>query len=259
MDGFPGLIHSGDDFGINPPGIMVTETTIRDFSGFDTKEAEFVRARKAMQYAASIDERRRLFKDGNNGGYANDWLVADTKTNEIASLELGLKHVTLERKPDGYFVGSNFPINPKLAARRRVRRSRHEAPCNARHKRLGTVDAENKGKIDIASGQRFLGDHIDTLSGKNQASERTLCGHLEFSNRGMGAWQPPFAPAGTVQNKVTDAAMAEQMSFTALAGHACGISYKAEVHLKEHPEFGCKKNCCGTWMPVEWTTFSATR
>jgi len=27
-------------------------------------------------------------KDGNNGGYANNWLVADTRNNEIASLEL---------------------------------------------------------------------------------------------------------------------------------------------------------------------------
>ncbi len=53
-------------------------------------------------------------KEGNNGGYANNWLLADIKNNEIASLELGLKNVTLERKKDGYFVGSNFPVNEKL-------------------------------------------------------------------------------------------------------------------------------------------------
>ena len=29
--------------------------------------------------------------DGNNGGYANDWLLGDSKTGEIAQLELGLK------------------------------------------------------------------------------------------------------------------------------------------------------------------------
>jgi len=57
-----------------------------------------VRARKAMQYSASIDDFARIMKEGNNGGYANDWLVADIKNNEIASLELGLKNVTLERK-----------------------------------------------------------------------------------------------------------------------------------------------------------------
>ena len=54
--------------------------------------------------------------EGNNGGYANDWLVADRNTNEIASLELGLKNVNLKRTRDGYFVGANFPIDPELAA-----------------------------------------------------------------------------------------------------------------------------------------------
>lgn len=27
MDGLPGVIHSGDDFGINSAGMMITETT----------------------------------------------------------------------------------------------------------------------------------------------------------------------------------------------------------------------------------------
>src|SRR5438046_7348693 len=31
MDGMPGLIHSGDDFGINSAGMMITETTISGF------------------------------------------------------------------------------------------------------------------------------------------------------------------------------------------------------------------------------------
>ena len=110
MDGMPGLIHSGDDFGINSAGIMITETTISRFNGFDPNGVpEFVRARKAMQYSSSIDDFARIMKDGNNGGYANNWLVADRKTNEIASLELGLKNVTLQRTQDGFFVGSNFP------------------------------------------------------------------------------------------------------------------------------------------------------
>ncbi|HET9321292.1 MAG TPA: C45 family peptidase, partial [Bryobacteraceae bacterium] len=138
MDGMPGLIHSGDDFGLNTAGIVITETTIGYFAGFDPNGIpEFVRARKAMQYSSSIDDFARIMKDGNNGGYANNWLVADTRKNEIASLELGLKHVTLQRTKDGYFVGSNFPENAELI--------RDEAPefpvkdmsisANARHVR----------------------------------------------------------------------------------------------------------------------------
>jgi hypothetical protein len=86
MDGLPGLIHSADDFGLNDAGIVITETTITGFAGFDVNGIpEFVRARKAMQYSASIDDVARIFKEGNNGGYANDWLIADTRKNEIAA------------------------------------------------------------------------------------------------------------------------------------------------------------------------------
>ncbi len=38
-----------------------------------------------------------IIKEGNNGGYANDWLVGDRKTGEIAYLELGLKNTPLWR------------------------------------------------------------------------------------------------------------------------------------------------------------------
>ena len=92
MDGLPGVIASDDDFGINSNGIMITETTITGFEGFDPNgKPEFVRARKAMQYSSSIDDYVRIMLDGNNGAYANDWLIADNKTGEIARFELGLK------------------------------------------------------------------------------------------------------------------------------------------------------------------------
>ena len=50
-----------------------------------------MRSRKALQYANSIDDYVRIIKEANNGGYANDWLIGDRKTGEIAYLELGLK------------------------------------------------------------------------------------------------------------------------------------------------------------------------
>src|SRR5271155_1043831 len=105
MDGYPGVIVSDDDFGVNSDGLMVTETTITDFRGWDPNgKPEFARARKAFQYAGSIDEYVKIMLDGNNGGYANDWLLADRKTNEIARFELGLKHSKVWRTKDGYFA-----------------------------------------------------------------------------------------------------------------------------------------------------------
>src|SRR4029077_12810138 len=51
----------------------------------------------------------------NYGGCANDWLIGDNKTGEIALFELGLKEHSLRRTKDGFFVGSDFSVDPKLA------------------------------------------------------------------------------------------------------------------------------------------------
>jgi hypothetical protein len=261
MDGFPGAIHSADDFGVNSAGIIITETTISRFSGYNPAAIpEFVRARKAMQYSTSIDDFARLMKEGNNGGYANDWLVGDIRNNEIASLELGLKNVTLERKKDGYFVSSNFPINPKL-----IRQETAFDPndmslsANARHLRWNQLMAENKGKIDLAAAERFEADHYDTYAGKNEPSERTLCGHIDLSARGSQPWQAPFGIAGTVQNKATDAAMAAKMEFSAAAGHACGTDFNATEHVRAHPEFSWQKDLLRDMDSRPWTTFAVAK
>ena len=239
MDGMPGLIHSGDDFGVNSAGLVITETTITGFQGFDPNGIpEFARARKAMQYAASIDDFDRIMREGNNGGYANAWLVADMNTGEIARLELGLKNVTLERTKDGYFVGTNFPVNPKLAAEETTfRLDDPSLSANARRVRAEQLMKENTGKIDVAAAKAYLADHFDAYEKKADApSERSLCGHVDLSPRGMGDWFAAFGPAGTVQSKVADAALAKRMTLEAAMGHPCGATYRAEPHLAQHPE-----------------------
>ena len=258
MDGFPGFIHSGDDFGINSAGIAITETTISGFSGYDPAGIpEFVRARKGMQYSNSIDDYVRIMKTGNNGGYANNWLIADHKTNEVADLELGLKNVNLWRTKDGCFVGSNFPVSAKLASEEtNFDLNDKSASANARHVRWNQLMAENKGKIDMAMAQKFLGDHYDTFEKKVDPNERTLCGHVDLSPRGMGTWQRPYGMAGAVQNKGADAAMIEKMTLSASAGHCCGIGFSAAQHLKEHPEFDWQAPLLHDMPSEPWTTFT---
>ncbi|MFB3825513.1 MAG: C45 family autoproteolytic acyltransferase/hydrolase [Bryobacteraceae bacterium] len=258
MDGMAGLIHSGDDFGVNAAGIAITETTISGFSGYDPNGIpEYARARKAMQYAASIDDFARIMREGNNGGYANDWLVADMNTNEIASLELGLKNVTLDRSKDGFFVGANFPINPKLAAEETDfdLKDMGRSP-NARRVRWLELMDQHKGRIDVAAAQKFLADHYDTFQKKEEPSERTIDGHIDLSPRGSQPWQPPYGTAGAVQNKAMDAALAARLGFTAFLGHACGMNFKAARHLKEHPEFAWQKGILRDMPARAWTTFA---
>jgi hypothetical protein len=259
MDGMAGLIHSADDFGVNAAGLAITETTIAGFKGFDPNGIpEFVRARKAMQYANSIDDFAGIMKDGNNGGYANNWLVADMRRNEIASLELGLKNVTLERAKDGFFVGSNFPVNPKLVAEETdFNMADRERSENARHARWLELMVQEKGRIDMAAGRKFLADHFDVTENKNDPNERTLCGHMDLSPRPGWSWQKPHAPAGAVQNKVTDAEAAGRMSFYAALGHACGLNFKAASHMAKYPDFSWQRDILRDMDARPWTLFAA--
>jgi hypothetical protein len=102
---FPGGIHSGADFYINASGIMIGETTVRQtpFDMDGTPQSN--RIRKAAQYANSIDDVVKILEYKNNGMYTNDWLIGDTKTNEIAIFLLGTKKSKLWRSSTGEFPG----------------------------------------------------------------------------------------------------------------------------------------------------------
>ena len=92
MQSSPGLIDSSTDYFVTDAGLIGTETTIGGYSGFDsTKTPEFLRERKAMQYAQNIDQWVGIMEQDNNGAYANSWLLGDLNTGEIARFEMGLK------------------------------------------------------------------------------------------------------------------------------------------------------------------------
>jgi hypothetical protein len=261
MDGFPGVITSDDDFGVNAAGIMITETTITQFEGWDPKgKPEFMRSRKALQYAESIDDYVRIIKEGNNGGYANDWMIGDRKTGEIAYLELGLKNTPLWRTKDGYYVSSNFARDPKLIKEETsgFDPSDMSSSMNARHARADELVQRAKGTIDVEMAQDFLADHFDSFEKKEQPNERSLCGHVDASPRGAKQWGwDAHNPGGAVQGKATDSRMAANMSFVARAGHPCGADFIAAGFLQQHPEFAWQKPALRDMKAGPWTTFSA--
>ncbi|MCX5730365.1 MAG: C45 family autoproteolytic acyltransferase/hydrolase, partial [Deltaproteobacteria bacterium] len=86
---FPGGIHSGSDWYMNGSGIVIGETTVGQTPFAPEGTPQSNRARKAAQYASSIDEVARILREKNNGLYTNDWTIADAKTDEGADLLLG--------------------------------------------------------------------------------------------------------------------------------------------------------------------------
>jgi hypothetical protein len=261
MDGLPGVITSQDDFGVNSSGLMITETTLPMAKGFDANGIpEFERSRKAMQYATSIDEYAEIMRKGNNGGYANSWLIGDRKTGEIAYLELGLHQTPLTKKKDGYFVSSNFSADPALIRDDTpgFNPNDPESSMNARHIRAKEFMKEHYGKLDTALAEAYLSDHEDSYEHKIDAGKRSLCGHEDTSPIGEKVWaDPPFNPGGAVTGKVMDSEMAAKLSFIGRAGHPCGEDFHAAKFLAAHPQFAWQKPILHDMIAGPWTTFTA--
>jgi len=260
MDCLPGAIHSGDDFVLNGAGIVYTETTMGTFKGFrEEGTPEFQRARRAAQYATSIDDFVRIMGADNNGAYANDWLVGDAKTGEIAKFELGLKNQKLWRTTDGYFIGSNFPGDAKLIAEETTFDPADTTQSVlVRKARWDQLMEDYKGYIDVEDGKLFEADHVDMATGKTGFNSNVLCGHVDEDPKGTPEFSwAPYSPAGAVQGKVTSSALVKAMKMWAHMGHPCGRDFVAADFLAKHPEYAWQAPYLKDLKAQPWTLFEA--
>lgn len=254
-----GWIHSGPDFFITSAGLIGTETTIGGFSGFDEKGIpEFVRFRRATQDASSIDEWASVMQRGNNGGYANSWLIGDVNTNEIARLEIGLRYTSLEKKRDGFFTGSNITEDLRIL-RLETNMNSEDIRNNAvsRRVRWNQLMAQFAGKIDLELAKRFEADHYDMLLQKENPGSHTLCSHGDLDPEPGWPESMPFNPMGTYDAKVVDSRMAKGMSFAARWGSACGTPFDAVKFLEQHTQFDWMDGILKSRPSQPWTAFRA--
>jgi hypothetical protein len=250
-------IYSGTDFFLTGAGLVGTETTIGSFSGFNRKGTPvFERARKAMQYANSIDEWTDIMVKNNNGAYANSWLLGDIKTGEIARLELGLKHHSLEKKTTGYISGSNVTDNIKIL------RDETEAPYDdirdgrvARRERWKQLMKKHYGKIDTEIAKRMLADHYDMYLEKENPSGRTICGHSELDDGSVPGGWGAYRPGGAVDGKVVDSTLAKNWQFWAKWGSSCDIGFDAEQFLEKHTQYDWLEGYLKDLPAEPWTIF----
>jgi hypothetical protein len=252
-------IYSTTDFFITSAGLVGTETTIGDFKGFDAGGTPvFERARKAMQYASTIDEWARIMVEHNSGAYANSWLLGDIKTNEIACLELGLKHHSLVKKKTGCLYGSNVTDNIEIL-RDETKDATYEDVrdcCVARRERWKQLMKQYGGKIDAELAKRMLADHYDVYLEKENPSHRTICGHCELDDgRVPGDSRSAYYPSGALDGKVVDSQMARKWQFWAKWGSSCDRSFVAQEFLARHTQYDWMEGYLKDLPPEPWTVF----
>jgi uncharacterized protein CbrC (UPF0167 family) len=263
MQTSPGYTASMTDFWMTGGGIVVVETTMVGYQGFDPdKVPEYVRARNACQYGTSIDEWVELMNAENDGGYANIWLIGDIKTGEIANYQQGLIYQNLEKKSDGWFYGDNAPSDPRIRFVESTDTGYNDIrqQTGARRVRWPQLLAQHEGSIDAEIGQVMLGDTFDPYLGYINPSSRTICSHydedpMEFVSDPNAVWNIPFYPAGSVDGKVTTAAMAEEMSMWGRFGRADGAPFNAAEFLRLHPQWAWQEGYLPDMPHQPWTLF----
>jgi hypothetical protein len=253
------LIYSGSDFFITSAGLIGTETTIGAFKGFDPRGTPvFERARRAMQYAGTIGEWAQIMIENNSGALANSWLLGDINTNEIARLELGLKHHSLEKKRSGYFSGSNVTDDIAIL--------RDEADLGYDDIRLSQVARRERwkqlmrmysGKVDVELAKKMLADHYDMYENQEKPGARTICGHVELDDGRVLApnWSAAYGPGGALDGKVVDSKMAANWQFWAKWGSSCDRDFRAKDFLEKHTQYDWLKGYLKDLPPEPWTIF----
>jgi hypothetical protein len=263
MQSLPGYIYSHTDFFMNDAGLTGTETAISGMSKFDLNGiSDSFRARKAMQYSDDIEQFTKIMLDGNNGGSADSWLLGDTKTGEIARLELGLKYYNLTKTKNGYFIGFNAPTDPKIrnlectyTGYSDIRR--HQG---ARQVRLTQLMDQYYGKLNVEIVKSILVDHYDVYLQKVNPDSRTIDGHYELDPMDYTSdleGPLPYQPEGTVDGTTADSDMVRNLSFFARWGNSAGIPFKATEFLSEHPQWSYLKGYLNDRPNQPWTQFQA--
>jgi len=259
----PGLIASMTDFWVTGAGLMVVETTIVNFVGFNASALpEWVRARRASQYARSIDEWVSIMTEQNNGGYANSWLLGNIYTNEIALFELGLKNINYEKKSDGYFYGFNSPWDPRIRHLECFDTGFNDIrqQTGARRVRWQQLFNQWNGAVDAKVGQQMLGDTFDVYLNKQNPSSRTICSHYDedpqyYVSDPNGVYNIPYAPFGSVDAKLTTTDLARGMGMWGVFGRADGKSFDADSFLNQHPQWNWQMGYLKNRPSQPWTLF----
>lgn len=263
MQTIAGYLASMSDYYVTSAGMAITETTLAGFRGYDPeKEPEYSRARRAAQYADNIDHWVELMHEGENGGYANTWLLADANTGEIARYEEGLIYQKLDKTMDGAFFGCNAAFDPRIRNLEcaDVGYNDPRQQTGARRMRFMQLLDQFHGKIDVELAKKILADTYDPYMGYINPSSRGICSHYDEDPQYHacdpgGVWNVPFYPAGSVDGKATCGDDILKMSMWGRYGRADGVEFDAEEFLKQHPLWNWQEPYLKSRPSQPWTYF----
>lgn len=207
----PGQIWSNEDYYQNEKGIVLTETTLPTQGPWIERGIPIaVRTRKAIQYSDSIDDVLDTLLKGNNGIYGCEWLIADMKTSEIASIELALYNTPIKRTFNGFYWSCNHPHD------RKVQREVYGIPS-----------------VIFSIGSKIFPDKfIDPRVGKFMELEEQYYGKIDTENAKKIMSTYPICRSSS-DCKITDSELMENLGLLAFMGNPNGTQWNPTDEFKK--------------------------
>lgn len=116
----PGYIWSDENYYQNQEGLVLLDTTAPQGLWAHRGVPLAVRSRMAAQYGDNIDDVLSYLLEENDGVWTAVWLIGDTKTGEIARMDLGLYNYGVWRTHDGSYWSANNIMDERVRAERRL-------------------------------------------------------------------------------------------------------------------------------------------
>lgn len=107
MSSAPGYIWSDHNYYQNEKGLVVLDTTCAQGPWTNRGYPMSIRMRMTAQYTSSVDEALEKLREKNDGVWPAAYLVGDTKTGEIARMDLGWQKYEVWRTSNGFYWSAN--------------------------------------------------------------------------------------------------------------------------------------------------------
>ncbi|WP_270253779.1 hypothetical protein [Lactobacillus johnsonii] len=206
-----------------------------------------------------IDQWVKLVNEGNNGGYANIWLLCNINTGEIARFEQGLKHQELLESTDGFYYGCNACHIVTLSVLTTAIMIFVNKLVHVEHA-LKNYYQGYLGQLMMALLRAILTDKYDPYLGYQCASSRNICAHYDvdpqyYADDPHSVWNVPFFPGGSCDGKCANATDIENLNMWGIFGRADGEPFDAKDFMKQHPEWNWQKGYLYDRPSQPWTLF----
>jgi hypothetical protein len=237
----------------------VTAAGVSRFSSVPPPPGARDRSGPGCRRATTLRERRRLAAAADAGGRLG--LTVGITATKASSHDAGTRQ-RIEKTTDGWFFGENAPDDPRIRSIEcsDTRYNDIRFQTGARRVRWPQLLGQYEGRIDAEIGQTMLADTYDPYPGYINPSLRTISSHYDedpmedFSDPAYW-WNVPFYPAGSVDAKVSTAAVGAAESSPEAHLRADCAPFDAEEFLRLHPQYTWQEGYLRSRPSQPWTLF----